>query len=87
MLKKWMVEAPAGMFENREVVGVREWIASWILMLIPVANVIILFRWAFHDKTEIPASKVNLARATVVMLVATVIAVTAGFPIYRALMS
>jgi hypothetical protein len=46
MLKKWMKEASADMFENRKVVRAREWFASRILMLIPVANVIILFWWA-----------------------------------------
>ncbi len=58
-------------FENR-VVSVGDWMATSIIMIIPLVNLIMLFVWAFGNGT--PASKANWAKAALIwMLIGIVI--------------
>lgn len=67
----WIEEKPLeSSFENKEVVQVREWMATMMLMVIPIINIVMLFYWAFSDKDYVPASKVNWARGTLIVLAA-----------------
>ena len=68
-------------FDNNEVVSVREWIATVLLMVIPVINIAMLIYWAFADNTTTPANKVNWARASLIVCTAVLIAsaLSAGF--------
>ena len=74
MFRKWMDEPKRDSwekdFDNNVVVGVREWVVAMAMMIIPVVNIVILFWWAFADKEEIPASKVNWARGCIIVLTA-----------------
>ena len=46
-------------------VGVGEWIGTMFLMMIPIANIILLFVWAFGNSAKL--SKRNWARASLIM--------------------
>lgn len=54
--------------ENKQVIGVREWMATVMLMALPIVNIVILLRWAFADKSTTPASKVNWARGSLIVM-------------------
>lgn len=54
--------------DDKQVVEVREWIATMMLMVLPFVNLFILFRWAFADKSTTPANKVNWARGTLIVI-------------------
>ncbi len=62
-------------FENNEVVSVREWVATLMLMVVPVVNVVMLFVWAFSNKELTPANKVNWARGSLIVLTALLLSV------------
>lgn len=84
MFRKWIDEEKDEWekdFENNEVVTVREWMATVMLMVIPGVNIVMLFWWAFADKTITPANKVNWARASLIVLAAVLFAtaLTLGF--------
>ena len=52
--------------ENREV-SVGNWMVVYILMCIPLVNLIMLFVWAFGSGA--PASQANWAKATLLWMV------------------
>ncbi len=84
MLRKWIDDEKdewEKYFENDEVVSVREWIATVMLMVIPGVNIVMLFWWAFADKTVTPANKVNWARGSLIVLATLLFAtaLTLGF--------
>lgn len=53
-------------FENRSVVSLIDWIISFIIMAIPVVNIIMLCVWAFGNRT--PKSKSNWAKANLIFM-------------------
>lgn len=50
---------------KQAVVTVGDWIVTFILMVLPIVNIIMLFVWAFGGST--PASKANWAKATLII--------------------
>ncbi len=80
MFRKWINEPEREEwqkdFDNNEVVSVREWMATMLLMVIPIVNIVMLFWWAFSNKELIPASKVNWARGTIIVLAALLFSAT-----------
>ena len=58
-------------YENRPM-SVADWVGSILLLLIPIANIVLLFVWAFGGNA--PLSKRNWARAQLIwMLIAFVL--------------
>ncbi len=68
-------------FDNNEVVTVREWLATLLVLFMPGLNIVMIFVWAFSNKEITPANKVNLARACVIFLTCVIItlAIVVGF--------
>lgn len=68
-------------FDNNEVVPVREWLATLLVLFMPGLNIVMIFVWAFSNKEITPANKVNLARACVIFLTCVIItlAIVVGF--------
>ncbi len=52
-------------YENRPM-SVADWVGSILLLLIPIANIVLLFVWAFGGNA--PISKRNWARAHLLIL-------------------
>ncbi len=52
-------------YENRPM-SVADWVGSILLLLIPIANIVLLFVWAFGGNA--PLSKRNWARAHLLIL-------------------
>jgi hypothetical protein len=61
-------------------VTVGEWIITYLLMSIPLVNLVLLFVWAFGNNT--PASKANWAKALLIMMLFGIILYTAFFLIF-----
>ena len=59
--------------KNTSVVSVGDWIITFILMMLPLINIIMLFVWAFGSNT--PESKANWAKASLIMYLVTIILV------------
>jgi len=49
---------------QNEPVSVGEWIISYLLLCIPLVNIIMIFVWAFGSSTN--PSKANFAKATLI---------------------
>ncbi len=85
MFSKWIDEPDRGQwerdFQDNSVVSVRQWLAAMAVMIIPGVNIVMLCYWALADKELMPASKVNWARACVILLAMLILAVAlvAGF--------
>ena len=52
-------------YENRPM-SVADWVGSLLLLLIPIANIVLLFVWAFGGNA--PMSKRNWAKAHLLIL-------------------
>ncbi len=50
--------------KNQSVVSIGDWIITFILMVIPLVNIVMLFVWAFGGSA--PESKANWAKATLI---------------------
>ena len=70
---------------DNSVMSVREWIVTLVMMLIPVVNVVLLFRWAFASKELTPSNKVNWARATVIVsaMIFLALVLVGGFVLFE----
>ncbi len=85
MFSKWIDESEREEwlkdFDNDEVVTVREWLATLLVLFCPGLNLVMIFVWAFSNKEITPANKVNLARACVIFLTCLIItlALVVGF--------
>ncbi len=85
MFRKWIDENEREEWlkdlDNNEVVTVREWLATLLVLFIPGVNIAMIFVWAFSNKEITPANKVNLARACVIFLTCLImaLAIVAGF--------
>ena len=60
-------------FKNQSIVSVGDWIVTFIIMIIPLVNIIMLFVWAFGSGT--PESKANWAKANLIMYLVAIILV------------
>jgi competence CoiA-like predicted nuclease len=56
--------APAN---NGEPVSIGQWMLTMLIMMIPIANIIMMFVWAFGS--DVPASKKNFFRAQLIWAV------------------
>jgi len=71
---------------NQQTVTIGNWILTYVLMAIPLVNLVMLFVWAFGSDT--PKSKANWAKATliiyaigiglVILFASSIIALVAG---------
>lgn len=79
MFRKWIEDSERNRwekeFQDNSVMNVRQWLAVMYIMIVPVVNVVMLFRWAFANKELIPANKVNWARACIILLTLTLVAI------------
>ena len=79
MFRKWIDEPEQGRwereFQDNSVMSVRQWLAVMSVMIIPGVNVVMLFLWAFANKELMPANKVNWARACIILLTMTLLAI------------
>ena len=51
---------------NNNVVSVGDWVVTFILLAIPIVNLVMLFVWGFGDST--PLSKKNFAKAALILM-------------------
>jgi len=49
---------------NYRPVTIGNWVLTYLLMLIPIVNIILIFVWAFGSNTEV--SKANWAKASLI---------------------
>jgi hypothetical protein len=54
-----------GVVKNQSVVTILDWIVTFILMIIPIINFVMLFVWAFGG--GVSESKANWAKAKLIM--------------------
>ena len=59
------------MSENNDVVTTGNWIITYLIMCIPLINIIMLFVWAFGGGAQ--ASKANWAKASLIRIVISII--------------
>ena len=52
--------------KNQSIVSIGDWIITFILMVIPIVNLVMLFVWAFGGNT--PESKANWAKARLIFM-------------------
>ena len=57
--------------KNTSTVSIGDWIITFILMIIPFVNFIMLFVWAFGSGT--PVSKANWAKAQLIFMIIGII--------------
>jgi len=56
---------------NYKPVSVGDWMITYLLMCIPIVNLILLFVWAFGSNT--PQSKANWAKASLLWILVAII--------------
>jgi len=56
---------------NYKPVSVGDWMITYLLMCIPLVNIILLFVWAFGSNT--PQSKANWAKASLLWILLAII--------------
>lgn len=59
-------------FNNSQTISTGEWIVTYLLMCIPVVDIILLFVWALSSNTK--ESKSNWAKSMLILLFLSVIA-------------
>ena len=63
-----------GVVKNQSVVSILDWILTFIIMILPIINIVMLFVWAFGGNAS--ESKANWAKARLIMwLIGIVVAV------------
>ena len=55
------------MANNNDVITTGDWVIVYLIMCIPLVNIIMVFVWAFGGGT--PASKANWAKASLIWFV------------------
>lgn len=59
------------------IMGVGQFMITWLLLCIPILNLVLMFMWAFSSKPDLNPNKKNLARAlllwTLIGLVLTIL--------------
>ena len=51
--------------KTNKVVSTSEWVLTNLIMLIPIVNIVMLFIWAFNNKTNL--NKSNWAKASLIV--------------------
>lgn len=74
MFDKWIIGNPQRTRHNSQVISTREWIFLLVILFIPVANIILLFKWAFSSNGLVQESIVNFARAAIIVSAAISVA-------------
>jgi len=75
MFRKWLDDTP-DRFDNNEIVSTAKWLAILTVAMVPVMNIVFFLYWALHSRDdEYPASMVNWARATLIMMLIVVVVV------------
>ena len=78
LFKKWIDETEKSGWRNdfhdNSVMTVRQWLMLLLMMIIPVVNVVMMFRWAFANKELTNSNLVNWARASVIVFVTSLAA-------------
>ena len=54
------------MGSKKSAISVGEWIVTFIILAIPIVNIVMLFVWAFGGDANL--SKKNYARATLILI-------------------
>lgn len=54
-----------------EIVSIKEWLITILIMSIPIVNIVMIFVWAFGNGTK--ESKANYFKATLIMFVIGII--------------
>ena len=49
-----------------EIMSVKDWIGTLLLLIIPLANIVLLFLWAFGE--DVKQSKKNFCRAYLILV-------------------
>jgi len=63
-----------GVVKNQSIVSILDWIVTFIIMILPIINIVMLFVWAFGG--SVSESKANWAKARlIVWLIGTVVAI------------
>ena len=57
--------------KNQSTISIGDWVVTFILLIIPLVNIIMLFVWAFGGST--PESKANFAKAQLIFWLISVI--------------
>jgi len=57
--------------ENYRPVTVGEWMVTYLLLFIPLVNLILLFVWAFGGNA--PVSKANFAKASLIWILISIV--------------
>ena len=58
---------PIDQYNNAPVMTVKDWLITYLIMIIPIVNIVFLFIWSFGDKSVNP-NKSNWAKATLIIL-------------------
>jgi membrane protein YdbS with pleckstrin-like domain len=53
-------------YQQAEVVSVKEWLITIVVMLIPIVNIVMMFVWAYGKNTH--PSKANFFKAQLIMM-------------------
>ena len=53
-------------YQQAEVVSVKEWLITILIMLIPIVNIVMMLVWAFGQNTH--PSKANFFKAQLIMM-------------------
>lgn len=65
-------------YQGDQTVTVGEWFVTWLIMLVPIVNIVMVFVWAFGANTK--PSKANLFKFALIMsLIGLVISVVLYF--------
>ncbi len=78
MFRKWIEESEfdgKNDFFDNSVMSVRQWLVVMSIMIIPVLNALIVFRWAFAEKERTNSNKVNWARASVILFTFAIVVI------------
>ncbi len=67
--------------KDKYPVSIKEWVVSFILLSIPLVNIICIIKWAFSKST--PISKKNYARAIliitiIVLVISSILVIVTG---------
>jgi len=58
-------------YQGDQTVTVGEWFVTWLIMLIPIANIVMMFVWAFGSGTK--PSKANFFKFALILLAISIV--------------
>ncbi len=70
------------MDNNYRPVSTGDWVVTFLLLCIPIVNIILLFVWAFGSNT--PISKANFAKASLIWMLIAIALNVALFIVFGA---